>query len=134
MEATNFRTLPKAGANGDACSFTSSFTFAAAEIGTRVEWAKLPPGTELQEVVLINDALGASSTLGVGELFDSTADGTTAAASLTAAASTASAGRIESAFHPRTYQVPVTITSTVAGAAVTGKVTAIIKYRYIGTN
>jgi hypothetical protein len=134
MEATNFRTLPKAGANGDACSFTSSITLSAAAISTRIEWARLPPGTELQEVVLVTDALGASSTLGVGELFDSTADGTTAAASLVSAASTASAGRIDSAFHPKVYNTPVTLTSTVGGAAATGKVTAIIKYRYIGTN
>jgi hypothetical protein len=133
MEANSFRTLPKAGANGDACSFTSQIELDALAIAGRVEWAKLPPGTELQEVILINDALGASTTLTIGELFDSTADGTTDADSLMAATASSTAGRIQSAFQPRTYQVPVTITSTVGGAAATGTVTAIIKYRYIGT-
>lgn len=132
MESNSFRKSPIAGEYGDACSFTASFTFAADAIGTRVEWAKLPPGTELQSVTLINDALGASTTLGIGELFDKTADGTTAAASLGAAAATSTAGRRDSAFHPRVYNSNVTITSTVAGGAATGVVSAIIKYRYVG--
>lgn len=132
MDSTTFRKSPIAGEYGDACTFTAKFTFASSAIGTRVEWAKLPAGTELIEVTLINDALGASTTLGIGELFDKAADGTTAAASLGAAASTATAGRRESAFHPRIYNSDVTITSTVAGAAATGVVSAIIKYRYVG--
>ena len=133
MEADSFRTILKAGANGDANSFSSSITLAAAAIGSRIEFKELPAGTELQEVTLIHDALGASTTLSLGELFKSSDDGTTSATSLKAAASAASAGRQDSAFHPQVYNVPVTITATVAGAAATGKVTAIIKYRYIGT-
>lgn len=132
MESKSFRKLPIAGEYGDACCFVTSVDLSSAAIGTRIDWAKLPPGTQLTEVTLINDALGASTTLGIGELFDKAADGTTSATSLGTAASTASAGRRDSAFHPRIYNSNVTITSTVAGAAATGTVSAIIKYRYVG--
>lgn len=132
MEADSYKTIARAGEYGDLCSFTSKITLSSAAIGTRIEFKKLPAGVELQEVTLINDALGASTTLSIGELFDKAADGTTSATSLGAAASTASAGRRESAFHPRIYDVPVTITATLAGAVATGSVSAIIAYRFIG--
>lgn len=132
MDAQSLKTVLRAGEYGDACSATSKIVLAAAAIAARLDFIKLPAGTELQEVILINDALGADTTLSIGELFASATDGTTSATSLGAAAATSTAGRRESAFHPRVYDAPVTITATIAGAAATGTVTAIVKYRFIG--
>lgn len=123
---------PVTSAHGDASSSTYSFTFAAAAISSRVELQELPAGTELQEITIINDALGAGVTLSIGELYRSAADGTTSATSLKAATAAASAGRIDANFHPRILTAPMQPTITVGGAAATGAISAIVKYRYIG--
>lgn len=116
---------------GNACTAVYDFTFAAHAIASRVELDTFPAGTELQGIEVINDALGGSTTLSIGELF-ATGDGTTSATSLKAATATSSAGKIDGNFHPRILSKPMTPTLTVGGAAATGKISVIVRYSYVG--
>lgn len=116
---------------GNACSVVYTFAFAAAAIGSRVELDTFPAGTELQEIEVINDNLGASTTLSIGELF-ATGDGTTSANSLKAATATSAAGKIDGNFHPRILPKPMTPTLTVGGAAANGNISVIVRYSYVG--
>jgi hypothetical protein len=116
---------------GNACSVVYDYTFAASAIGTRVDLDTFPAGTELQEIEVINDNLGASTTLAIGELF-AAGDGTTSANSLKAATATSAAGKIDANFHPRILSKPMTPTLTVGGAAATGKISVIVRYSYVG--
>lgn len=116
---------------GDSCSATYDFTFAASAIGTRVDLDQLPAGVLLEEIEVINDALGTGVTLSIGELY-AAGDGTTSATSLKAATAANAAGRIDGNFHPRILAKPMTPTLTVAGAAATGKISVIVRYKYVG--
>jgi hypothetical protein len=133
ITASKFNRAPANGDYGDANVFTSSATLAAAAIGDVIDFAKMPAGCEIIDVQLVNDALGASVTLNSGYRFINPDNGAAAPAAFQAAAGKSSAGKTSGVFHPVTFNDPISITSTVAGAAATGKVTAIITYRFIGT-
>lgn len=133
ITASKANRAPMNSAQGDLCAFTSSVTLAAAAIGDVVEFAKLPAGCEVIDVQLVNDALGASVTLNAGYKYVDSTVGAAAPAAFQAAAAKSTAGKSSGAFHPTVFNDPIVITSTVAGAAATGKVTAIITYRFIGT-
>lgn len=131
-EAQGFSKMPMAGPYGNSSLVARSITLAAAAIATGIDFIELPPGTKLNDVKLINDALGASTTLSVGLRYPN-ADGTDSATALLAAASTSSAGARTGAFHPMTFDTPLVVTGTVGGAAATGKVTLHVIYEYVGT-
>ncbi len=133
IKASKLNRAPMNSAQGDACFFTSSVVLAAAAIADVVEFAQLPAGCEVIDVQLVNDALGASVTLNAGYRYVDSTVGAAAPAAFQAAASKSSAGKTPGAFHPVIFNDAIVITSTVAGAAATGKVTAIITYRFIGT-
>lgn len=133
IQSSKLRRSPINSANGDACIFTSSVSLAAAAIGDVVHFAQLPAGVEVIDVQLVNDALGASVTLNSGYAYVDPSIGAAAPAAFQAAAAKTSAGKSNGAFHPVIFNDPIIVTSTVAGAAATGKVTAIITYRFIGT-
>jgi hypothetical protein len=133
QNANRFLKKPYSAAEGDASIFTSSIVAAAIQIGDVIRFAEMPPGVEIIDAQLVNDPLGGSTTLNLGfEYVDSTV-GSAEPTAFQAAASKASAGKTSGAFHPRTFNDAIIITSTVAGAAITGKVSAIITYKSIGT-
>lgn len=133
IRASKLNRSPMNSAEGDACVFTSSVTLAAAAIADVVEFAQLPSGCEVIDVQLVNDALGASVTMNVGYRFVDPANGAAAPTAFQAAGAKSTAGKTSGAFHPTMFNDPIVVTSTVAGAAATGKVTAVITYRFIGT-
>lgn len=133
QDAQKFNVIPKNGEYGDACTFTSSFVAAATPIADVIRFAKMPAGVEIISVDLMHDAMGASSTLSVGYDYVNSADGSAAPAFFLAAAASTSKQKRFSAEHPIEFQVPTYITATVGGGAITGKVTALINYRFVGT-
>lgn len=133
ISASKLKRAPMNSAQGDACIFTSSVTLVAAAIADVIEFAQLPAGCEVIDVELVNDALGASVTLNSGYRYVDPAIGSAAPAAFQAAAAKTTASKTSGTFHPVIFNDPIIVTSTVAGAAATGKVTAIITYRFIGT-
>lgn len=133
QNAQKLSVIPKNGSNGDACMFTSSFQAAATPIADVIRFAKLPAGVEIVNVDLVHDAMGASSTLSVGYEFVDSADGAAAPAFFLPAAASTAAQKRPSANHPIELNAPSYITATIGGGAITGKVTAIIEYRFLGT-
>jgi hypothetical protein len=133
QNAQKLSVIPKNGSNGDACVFASSFQAVATPISDVIRFAKMPAGVEIIGVDLVHDAMGASSTLSVGYEFVDSADGAAAPAQFLAAAASTSAQKRPCAAHPIELQAPTFITATVGGAAITGKVTAIVNYKFIGT-
>lgn len=124
--------MAMAGPYGNASVIARTITLAAAAIADRIDFVELPPGTKLLDIKVINDALGASSTVSYGLVYPN-GGGTDSAAALLAAASTASAGVRNGAFHPMTFDVPAVVTGTIGGAAATGSITVHAIYEYVGT-
>ncbi len=131
--AQRYARKPANGEWGDASIFSSSIILAAAPIADVINFASLPAGCEVINVELINDALGAGVTLNCGYAFVDPTNGTAVPAYYQAAASKATAGKTSSVAHPITHNDPTDVTATIAGGAATGKVTAIITYRFVGT-
>lgn len=102
---------------------TAVITFAAAGIGDLVNICKLRKGDEVSNGVMTNAALGASSTLQIGDTDPSGADDDR----YLGATATSSAARTEFPPAAQIANVPFTITADcwlqakVAGGAVTGK-------------
>ena len=133
MKVPGFDKRMMAGPFGNASKEVRSITLASQAATTELEFMKLPAGTQLNDIKLIHDALGASTTLSVGLKYDSDEEGTTSATALLAAAASTSAGTRAGAFHPMKFDVPVTLTATIGGASATGKVSLQADYEYRGT-
>lgn len=133
IDSSKLKRTPINGEYGDTCTFTSSVTLAAGAIADVIRFAQMPAGCEIIDVALTNDALGAGVTLNAGYDFVRGADGVAVPAAFQPAASKAAAAKTVGAFHPVEFDSSIYITSTIAGAAATGKVTAQITYRFLGT-
>lgn len=133
MEANRFRKTPLASTYGDVVAMPSSITYAATAAGEVTDFFELPVGAELFELGIVNDALGASTTMSYGFRYKDPADGTADPDAFKADASATSAASLCLPIHPIVFDVPVIITGTLAGGAATGKVTITSKYRYLGT-
>jgi len=107
--------------------------------GDVIEMFTLPDGARLLEGSLAYDGLGASTTLSVGHAAYNNADGTAvsaAAAAYKAAASTATAGKVDilatlalgSGSELDADENGVVVTATMGGAAGTGTIECTIKY------
>lgn len=118
---------------GDASVFVTSYVAAAAQIADKIQWAQLPAGIEIVDISLVNDAMGASSTLNIGFEYVDSANGAAEPTAFKAATDVSTAGKQTTAFHPRYFADDVILTSVVAGGAITGKVSLIITYRFVGT-
>ncbi|WP_339898276.1 hypothetical protein [uncultured Gilvimarinus sp.] len=117
---------------GNLAVHDSGATLDAAAIGEVVDLMVLPPGARLMDARLINAGLGSSTTLTLGYRFPG-GEGTDDAAGLLASASSASAGRRDTAAAPIQFSAPVIITATVGGAAATGRIDAVVEYVDGGT-
>ena len=133
LNAQKLKKIPSNGQHGDACIFTSAIVLAAASVADVVYFAELPPYCEVIDVELVNDALGASTTFNCGYAYVDSTVGSAAPTAYQAAASKTSAGKTRGTFHPILHEHATYVTATLAGAAATGTVTAIIHYRYIGS-
>lgn len=132
MESNRLKKTPIASTFGDSASMPCSMTFAATAVGEH-DFFELPAGAELFALGLVNDALGASTTMAYGYRYKDPANGSAAPAAFRAAAASTSAGATVVPIHPVVFDVPVIITGTLAGGAGTGKVTVTPMYRYLGT-
>lgn len=131
-EGTKLKRKPANGEYGDSCLFTSQFTGASTPVGDVIRFAEFPAGCEVIDVDIVNDALGASSTLSIGYEYVDSSVGAAAPAYFKAATATSAAGKIDGVAHPIQFNDSVFITATIGGAAITGLVTAIVSYRYVG--
>lgn len=132
MEANNFKIPVKKDVHGDAACCVATAITAALAIGETIDLCELPAGSEVYDLKEIHDALGASSQLEFGYRYKFASEGPPDSNAFLASAATATAGSREGAFHPVSFDYPVIIMATVSGAAVTGQVTAHVKYRFIG--
>lgn len=132
MKADRLDVMPIASTYGDAATHPSSIDLAAAAPGTEIEAMRIPVGAELYGVTLVNDALGASSTLQVGVKYPY-GGGTDDPDQFLPSGGSASAGVRTNYFHPIRFENEAVLTATTGGAATTGKVTVIPHYRYLGT-
>jgi hypothetical protein len=132
VDSSKLRRAPANGEFGDLCTFPSSVVLAANPIADVIRFAQMPAGCEIIDVALVNDALGASVTLNAGYEYVRASDGAAVPAAFQAAAAKSAAGKSVGAFHPIEFDSPINITATIAGAAATGKVTALITYRFLG--
>lgn len=107
---------------------TAIITFAAAQIADLINICKLRKGDEVVNGVMINAALGASSTLAIGDTDPGGADDDR----YLAATATSSAARTEFPAAANVANIPFTITGDcwlqgkVAGGAVTGRTIFVI--------
>ena len=105
---------------------------AAAQIADKVRLVKLYAGTKIYSAKMVNAALGAGSTVSIGfEYVDGQAGG--AVDSFIAATSTAAAAVTrEGAIQPFVLMYDAYVTATIAGAAATGQLDAILTYEFKG--
>lgn len=106
--------------------FQDSYEAAAAAIGDTIELATLPEGQTIVDVKIYFDALGAGSTLEVG---DSNTSDLYIAATSTASAGSASLDQVDGqSYVTGTNSGDTSIIATVAGAAITGTIKCVVTY------
>lgn len=134
LESSKLKVATYNGEDGNLSVADASYTAAAASIADVIRMVELPAGSRIVGVNVVNDALGASSTLACGYEYKDSANGSAAPAAFKAATATSSAGGFSGAFHPlATFQDPIYVTLTVGGAAITGKVSVIVYYESAGS-
>jgi hypothetical protein len=125
--------IPMAGTFGNLSVGRGGMTLAAAAIGTKIYFCKIPGGSTLVDAHMINAALGASSTIALGlEYCDGSSGGVSGTAVVAAAASTAAAGRVNMGLKPIEINKDMYLVGTTAGAVTSGAVDAVFKYSYNG--
>ena len=133
MLTPNVNTLQHAGEYGNQSVAIGKVTFEADAAGAVADILQLPPGITIVNARMVNDALGATTTIALGYRFKDPNDGSDDASALIAATGTATAGNTVSA--AKSVEInggPIYITAILAGAAATGDVEAIIEYVYNG--
>jgi hypothetical protein len=117
-----------AGPYGNAAVADSGVTLASAAIATVVDLVRLPAGARILDAKLTHGALNTDTTLMLGYRYEG-GEGTDDPDALLPAASSASAGRRDSAVAPLSgFAGPVTITATVGGAAATGRIDVVVLF------
>lgn len=122
------RQLVPGGTWGRNTKVSKSYTAASAATNDVIYLALIPAGSRVDDVRLTNEALGASSTLKVGYVNEAETDDDY----WLAATSTASAASTRTAAFSKTFDKDTYIIATVGGAAVTGKIEAVVDYEYLG--
>lgn len=112
---------------GNLCAAVGQVEFEGEAAGAEGKLFKLPPMSKLVGLKLINEALGASTTVKVDAV---DAEGNSTA--ILPASNTASAGRIDYEDAPVMLDVETAITATTAGGAATGVIDVVVEYIYIG--
>lgn len=108
-------------------------TLAAANIADTVDLLQIEGPIRFEDIHMVNAALGASTTVSLGWRYkDGTAGGS--ATALLAATSTAAAARTNGTSAPFSTLSgkTVVIYGTVAGAAATGRVDVVLRYKALG--
>tara|TARA_R110002167_G_scaffold167167_2_gene364301 strand:+ start:246 stop:653 length:408 start_codon:yes stop_codon:yes gene_type:complete len=132
IEAPTMRNQVANGTFGDANSAHAYADLSAAQIGDVVDLVRLPHGTRVDDVKLVHAAMGATTTLQLGYRYEDVANGAAVANYFLAAAASSSAGTRRSDKAPLEFTAPVILTATVAGAAATGRIDAVVGYVYRG--
>lgn len=103
-----------------------AITLAAAQIADKVRLAQLPAGAKIDDLRMINAALGASTTVSVGYEY---VDGSSAdAAAFLAATSTVAAASTGMAVKPVKLAKDAYLTATVGGGAASGALDVVVFY------
>ncbi len=133
VNASGVGRAPMNGEYGNVSGRVSKVTLAAQASGDVIRFTDLPAGAEIVNVEVVNDAMGAPTTLALGYEYLNPNDGAAAPNAFKAATSTATAGKIATAFHPIQLERPSRLIGTIGGAAMTGTLSAIVTYIYKGT-
>lgn len=108
-----------------------TITLAAAQIADKVRLMRLPKGTKVHDLRMVNAALGAASTVSLGyEYVNGEAGG--GAAALLAATATVAAGCTRMAVAPVRMLFDAYVTATVGGGAVTGALDVVLINEFLG--
>jgi hypothetical protein len=122
------RQLVPGGTWGRNTKIARAYTAAAAAIADVIYMAFIPAGSRVDDLRLVNAALGASTTVKVGYI---NADGDDDDYWLGATA-TNTAGSSRTAAFSKHFDKDTYVIATVGGAAATGKIEVIVDYEYIG--
>jgi hypothetical protein len=123
--------LPNIGDSGNASSHYGGYTLAGAAIATTVEILTIPAGSVILDSMLVNAALGASTTVSLGyKNKDGSAGGS--ATALLAAGSTSAAGVARGAAAPIAVEKDVIVYATVGGGVATGRIDAVVDFLFRG--
>ena len=122
------RQLVPGGTWGRNTKVSRDYTAAAAAIADVIYLALIPAGSRVDDLRLVNAALGASSTVKVGyENEEETDDDYWLAATSTSTAASTRTAAFSKTFDKDTYVI-----ATVGGGAITGKVEVVVDYEYTG--
>jgi hypothetical protein len=128
----NFYGIRHFGEYGDLSVADDGKTLAAASIADTVDFFTIPGGLRFEDGHMVNAALGASTTFSIGWRYvDGSAGGS--ATALLAATSTAAAARVNFTSAPFSVDKDIIVYGTLAGAAATGRLDAVVKYKVLGT-
>jgi len=134
MATLNAPTLQDVQYSGDcpAAHAHGSYTLAAAQIADKIRLVKLFARTKIYGAKMINAALGSSTTIGLGYEYVNAEAGGSATALIPQTATNAIA-MTTSIVAPVTLAYDAYIYATVAGAAATGQLDAVITFEHRGT-
>lgn len=122
------KNVPVNGPFGNKGTLHYRYVFAALPIADDVELGPLPGGIKVNDVRMVNAALGASTTVSLGHRNPSGAS----AASLLAATATNAVASTRMALAPVSFTEDSRLTATVGGAAATGAIDVIVDYELVG--
>lgn len=127
----NINDLQQYGHYGNLSVASGGKTLAAAAIADTVDLLKIDGPVEIEDVHMINAALGAATTIALGWRYqDGTAGG--GAAVIFAAAATNAAGRVNMDKAPHKTNKSIVIYATVGGGVATGRIDIAARYKPLG--
>lgn len=134
-EAKQFRKTVPASDCGNLNTIVALFNDGAAN-GDVINLRELPAGSRPYRLRVVNDALGAGTTISLGYQYRSPSAGAAAPTAFKAATATSSAGSFTADFHLLpTFTDDVYITATVGGGSIANalNLTVFIDYEFVGT-
>ncbi|MFS1522759.1 hypothetical protein ACL7TT_01390 [Microbulbifer sp. 2304DJ12-6] len=126
MKTPNLNTIQQNGEYGNLCIATGKAIFEGDGGGTAGAVLKLPAMTRITGFRMVNDALGASTTVTVNAVGD------TGSTPILAATATDSAGNALYTGKSLLLPEPTELQLTLAGGSATGEVECIVEYVYVG--
>ena len=129
----NYTEIPHTGTYGNVAEHNAVADLAAASIADEVQLVKLPAGTKITDIHLVNEALGAGVTIALGWEYTSGAAGGGAAVLLAATVCTAPTTVGRGNFAPVVLEEEAVIIATVGVGAATGQIDVAIQSVYEGT-
>lgn len=130
IKAPSWHTDHMQGTFGDSCSAHLFVDLAAAPVDTEVLLGKFRPGYRVDDMKVVNEALGASTGLKIG--FKPKGGGAADDDYFATIAGTSSAKTTRSNAAPKAFEVETEVTLTVTGGAATGRVDIVMSGVFVG--